>query len=142
MAMFSAMLRALDIVSIIILVIMMMILGNTIAMGVRERTGEYGVLRAVGFLPRHIATFIVGESIALGLVGGVLGIAISYPIVELGIGRFLEENMGSFFPYFRVDPKVAGAALLLSGLLGAAAAILPARGAARLSVIDSLRRVE
>ncbi len=142
MAMFSAMLRALDIVSIIILVIMMMILGNTIAMGVRERTGEYGVLRAVGFLPRHIATFIVGESIALGLVGGVLGIAISYPIVELGIGRFLEENMGSFFPYFRVDPKVAGAALVLSGLLGAAAAILPARGAARLSVIDSLRRVE
>ncbi len=44
-----------DIVSVVILLIMMLILGNTIAMGVRERTSEYGVLRAIGFLPEHVA---------------------------------------------------------------------------------------
>ena len=46
LAMFSAILKAMDIISVVILVIMMLILGNTIAMGVRERTSEYGVLRA------------------------------------------------------------------------------------------------
>src|SRR5208282_828492 len=62
---FSAILEALDIVSIIILLIMMLILGNTIAMGVRERTTEYGVLRALGFQPGHIRSFIVGEALTL-----------------------------------------------------------------------------
>src|SRR5262249_30699565 len=56
---FSAVLKALDIISFVILIIMLLILGNTIAMGVRERTNEYGVLRAVGFLPKHIAFFIL-----------------------------------------------------------------------------------
>ncbi len=59
LAMFSAILKAMDIVSAVILVIMMLILGNTIAMGVRERTNEYGVLRAIGFLPGHVALWIV-----------------------------------------------------------------------------------
>jgi putative ABC transport system permease protein len=51
LAMFSSVLKAMDLISAVILVIMMLILGNTIAMGTRERTGEYGVLRAIGFLP-------------------------------------------------------------------------------------------
>ena len=58
------MLSALDVISLIILLIMMMLIGNTIAMGVRERTREYGVLRALGFRPGHIRTFIMGEAIA------------------------------------------------------------------------------
>ena len=45
---------------------MMLILGNTIAMGVRERTHEYGVLRAIGFLPRHIAALVLGEAATIG----------------------------------------------------------------------------
>ena len=70
LAMFSAILKAMNIISVVILVIMTLILGNTIAMGVRERTSEYGVLRAIGFLPRHIALWIVGESLAMGVLGG------------------------------------------------------------------------
>src|SRR5258708_20849733 len=54
LAMFSSLLDAVDIISGVLLVIMMLILGNTIAMGVRERTGEYGVLRAIAFLPKHV----------------------------------------------------------------------------------------
>ena len=92
---------------------MMMILGNTIAMGVRERTREYGVLRALGFVPRHIRLFVIGEAVALGLVVGGLGILLAHPIVELGMGRFLEENMGAWFPYFRVDGKTYAGGLRL-----------------------------
>src|SRR5262249_6347190 len=69
MAMFSAVLKAMNVISGVILGIMTLILGNTIAMGVRERTGEYGVLRAIGFLPEHVALWIVAESLAMGLLG-------------------------------------------------------------------------
>lgn len=141
MAMLSAVLTALNIVSVIILLIMMMILGNTIAMGVRERTREYGVLRAVGFTPRHIAIFILGEAVTVGILSGLAGLAISYPIVELGMGRFLEENMGSMFPYFQIDKSTMVAAMLLAVGLSVIAAILPAWNASKLSVTDALRRV-
>ena len=141
MAMLSAVLTALNIVSVIILLIMMMILGNTIAMGVRERTREYGVLRAVGFSPRHIGIFIVGEAVTVGLLSGLVGVAISYPIVELGMGRFLEENMGSMFPYFRIEPTTMITAVMLTVALSTIAAIFPAYQASKLSVTDALRRV-
>ena len=142
MAMFSAILKALDIVSIIILLIMMLILGNTIAMGVRERTREYGVLKALGFSSGHVRTFVIGEALTVGVLSGALGLLLSYPIVELGMGRFLEENFGSWFPYFRLSASTAVVAVVLSVAIGALSSIIPARQAARLPVIDALRRVE
>lgn len=137
----SAILTALDIVSLVILGIMMLILGNTIAMGVRERTREYGVLLALGFRPKHIATFVMGEGITIGLLGGGLGLLISYPIVEQGMGRWLEENMGAYFPYFSIPTGVALLALGMAALLAAIAAVIPAYSASKLDVIDALRRL-
>src|SRR5215208_4108582 len=55
MGMISAILTAIDWVTLAIGVIIVLILGNTIAMAVRERTVEYGCLRAIGFRARHIA---------------------------------------------------------------------------------------
>ena len=141
MAMFSAIIKAMDIVSAVILGIMMLILGNTIAMGVRERTGEYGVLRAIGFLPGHVALWIVGESLLTGILGGLLGLAIAWPLINFGVGRFVEENMGAFFPYFRLETGNIALALSLSALLGVAAAAIPAWNASKLRVVDAVRRV-
>lgn len=138
--MISAVLKAVDAVSLVILAIMVLILGNTVAMGVRERTHEYGVLRAIGFLPKHLAVFVLGEAVAVSVAGGVLGVMVAYPFVQEGLGRFLEENMGAFFPFFRIDPATIVWALLLAVLLGALAAVLPAYGASRLKVVDALRR--
>jgi putative ABC transport system permease protein len=140
MAMFSAILKVLDIVSIIILAIMMLILGNTIAMGVRERTLEYGVLRALGFSPRHVVVFVMGEALTIGVLAGLVGLGLALPIVG-GMGKVLEENMGGFFPYFAVSPGVALAAIVLAIALAAVSSIIPARQAAKLTVIDALRRV-
>lgn len=137
----SAILKAVDVISVVILVIMMLILGNTIAMGVRERTNEYGVLRAIGFLPSHITAFIVGEAALIGAFGGIAGLALSYPIIERGLGRWLEENMGSFFPYFRIATTDSVLAMGLALGLGVIAAVLPAIGASKLRVTDALRRV-
>jgi putative ABC transport system permease protein len=141
LGMLSAILKAIDVVSLVILLIMTLILGNTIAMGVRERTHEYGVLRALGFLPRHLAVFIVAESIVIGVVGGALGIVVAIPLINQGVGRFLEENMGGFFPYFRVELDVMVAAQVLAVLLAAAAAVIPAYRAYKLNVTDALKRI-
>jgi putative ABC transport system permease protein len=141
MGMISALLTAIDVVSIIILAIMMLILGNTIAMGVRERTREYAVLRAIGFMPRHLGFFIALESIATGVLGGALGLLLAYPLVQHGLGRWLEENLGRFFPYFHIEPSTAGMAVGLGAFLGLVAAIVPAIGAMRLDITDALRRV-
>lgn len=137
----SAVLQGLNIISLIIIVIMMLILGNTIAMGVRERSSEYGALRAIGFLPRHIVLFIVGEATMTGFLGGLLGVAIAFPIIQLGLSPEVEKNLGGVFPYFRVETSVLIGAFALAGMLGMLAAAVPSVGAARLRIVDSLRRV-
>jgi putative ABC transport system permease protein len=140
MAMFDAILTAMNVVSVVILLIMTLILGNTIAMGVRERTSEYGVLRAIGFLPRHVAMFILGEAATIGILGGLVGVGLGFFVVN-GFGMWLEENMAGFFPSFKVAPSTAISAVVLAIALGVIASAVPAWRASRLSVIDSLRRV-
>jgi putative ABC transport system permease protein len=141
LAMMSAVLGAMNVVSLVILGIMMLILGNTVAMGARERTSEYGVLRAIGFLPSDIATLVVGEAATLGIAGGLAGLAIGFPIVNFGMGRYIEENMGGMFPWFRVTAATALSAIVLTVTLGVLAGVLPAIRSSKLKVVDSLRRV-
>lgn len=141
MAMFVSILRAMDIVSAVILVIMTLILGNTIAMGTRERTGEYGVLRAIGFRPGHVALWVVAESLVMGMLGGALGALIAWPFINLVIGKVIEDNMGNFFPYFHLEPSAVAIGVALAAVLGAAAAALPAWQASKMHVVDAVRRV-
>lgn len=141
LGMVSAILKAVSVVSVVMMAIMGLILANTIAMGVRERTHEYGVLRAIGFLPKHIMVFILGEGLFLGCLGGVIGLAASYVLVQKALGPALEENMGAFFAFFRVTPELALLSFVCAALLGLLAAIVPARTAAKLEVISALRRV-
>jgi putative ABC transport system permease protein len=138
----GAVLDALDVVSVVILAIMMLVLGNTIAMGVRERSAEYGVLRAIGFEPRHIRAFIVGEALTLSLVTSIVGLALAIPLVR-GASAFLEASLGQFFPYFRMtmSPFTAAVAVIVTLCLGALAALVPAIRAGRVPVADALRRI-
>lgn len=137
----SALLTALEIVSAIILVIMTMIVGNTIISGIRERTREYGVLRAIGFRPHHVIAFIVGEAATMGFFAGALGVAIAYAFIGKVVGPFLEDNLAQMFPYVQMNHWTAVAALFLATALPVAVAILPAYHTSRRPVIDSLRRV-
>ncbi|HKU41193.1 MAG TPA: FtsX-like permease family protein [Polyangiales bacterium] len=140
LGMISTMLDAMQLVSLVILLIMMLVLGNTIAMGVRERTHEYGVLRAIGFLPKHLSAFVVGEATVLGVLGGGLGVAIGIPLINSGVGRYMEENFSGFFPYFRVLERDVAIALALSIVLAVIAAVVPAYQAGKLHVTDALRK--
>jgi putative ABC transport system permease protein len=139
---FSAILGAFDLVSLVILLIMALILANTIAMSVRERTHEYGVLRAIGFPPKYILGFILAESVLIALVGGLVGVGLTTVLINFGMGPFIEQNMAGMFPYFRTPPWVLLVAATGAGVLGALAAIVPAVRASRLKVTDSLRRLD
>lgn len=141
MGMASTLLDAIQIVSLVILVIMLLILGNTIAMGVRERTQEYAVLRAIGFLPHHVIIFVLGEATALACAGGLLAVGLGVPFIDSGVARYLEENMAGFFPFFHLATRDMLLALFLSGVLAVCAALLPALRASRLQVTDALRKL-
>lgn len=139
---FAAILKALDLVSIVILLIMTLILANTISMNVRERTHEFGVLRAIGFSPKHVGGFILGESMLLALVGGLLGVGLSMLLINGAVGPVLEENVPAYFPYFSAPPAVLLLALALAAALGALAAAFPSVRTSKLRVIDALRRID
>jgi putative ABC transport system permease protein len=135
-------LRAIDVVSCIVLGIMMLLLGNTIAMGVRERTTEFAVLRVLGFGRKHIQAFVVGEALGLSLLAVVVGLALAFPIVDFGIGRILEENMGKFFPSFRMTPRTVLTAFTLTLCGGVLSAVVPAARAGRMQPAEAIRRVD
>jgi putative ABC transport system permease protein len=139
---FSAILKAIDVVTFAILVIIVLILGNTIAMAVRERTAEHGCLRAIGFQGKHLAALVVGESITVGLLGGLLGVGLSWLLVNQAMGPFIEENMGGFFPYFRIPGELIALGLGIAAALALVAAIWPAYRASKLKVVDALRTVD
>lgn len=139
-SMYGAIITAMDVVSVVILVIMAMIIGNTVAMGVRERTHEYGVLRAIGFVPRQLAGMVVGETLAVAALGGGLGVALALPVID-GFGKFVEDNLGNFFPYFKLEAQNIALAALLAAVVGLIAAVLPSLNVMRLDVTAALRRL-
>ncbi len=135
-AMTEAILLAIQAVSFVVIVIIMAVMANTMAMTARERSSEYATLKALGFSGGFVAMLIFAESIGIGLLGGAIGIAVTFPIA-----RAFTEQMGTLFPIFFVSEQTvlmqAGAAVLV----GAVAAAFPAWRTARLRVIDGLRAV-
>ena len=135
----GAILSALETASGVILIIMALILGNTLAMGLRERTPEVGVMRAIGFLPRHVRNLAMGEGALLGTVGGLIGVIVARPILG-GFGRAMAQfgflsNVG-----FKLSTGIA--TVLVAAAIGVAASSFPAVQAARLAIVDALRRQE
>jgi putative ABC transport system permease protein len=135
--MFGAILSALNVASILILGIVLLILGNTVAMALRERSQELGVMRAIGFGPQSLRLLVLTEAAALGLGGGLLGLALAFPVIEGAASRFVQESMD--FQALRVPLAVALIAAVSAALLGALAAALPLRHLMRLEVVDALR---
>jgi putative ABC transport system permease protein len=108
---------------------------NTLTMSVIERTREIGVLRALGASRWQVRRSIADESVVIGLIGALLGIA-----VGTGLGAALLQGLAAGIPGVEYRPPLATmAAVAVAGvLLGLLAAIIPARRAARLDVIRAI----
>jgi putative ABC transport system permease protein len=136
---FSAILTALDVVSYLVLAVVMSIVGNTLAMNVRERTHEYGVMRAIGFGSRQLGLLVLAEAALLGLLGAVIGVGLSYPLFENVVSHALQDAMN--FPPIVIHRRVAWIASALGIGLSVLAAAAPVYRVAQLRVTDALRRL-
>ncbi|HEY6223718.1 MAG TPA: FtsX-like permease family protein [Gemmatimonadales bacterium] len=135
-AMSSTIITSLQVVSFVIIGIILLVLANTIVMSVRERTREYAILKTLGFTGRHVAMFILGESLVIGVLGGVLGLLLIFPMIQ-GV----KQGFSAFFPVIGVSAFTAALVLGVAALSGLAAAALPAVRAVRLPIVTGLRTI-
>lgn len=138
-AMSGAILAAIRIVSYVILGIILLVVANTIAMGVREKTVDLATMLALGFRRRHVVGMVLAESAFIAFAGAALGL-LAAPFLTRAFGRIVARSFGSFpEPVLAVDTFVLSAvAALLVGLLAGA---VPALRAAHLPLAEGLRRV-
>jgi putative ABC transport system permease protein len=135
-AMSSAIITSLQVISVVIVGIILLVLANTILMAVRERTREYAVLKTLGFSARHLFALIFGESLLIALCGGLLGVALTFPMVA-GFGKALP----TFFPIINVAPLTIALALGAALIAGTVAALFPATRVVRTPIVAGLRTV-
>jgi putative ABC transport system permease protein len=123
--------------AILIIAIIVSLLGviNTLAMSVMERTREIGVLRALGASRWQVRRTMLDESLMITVAGAVVGVAIGTLIGVVWV-RGLDEVLPGMS--FHFPGAVALTVAVAAVLLGAIAAVLPARRAARLKVIEAL----
>jgi putative ABC transport system permease protein len=118
----------------VVFLTLLLITGNTMALAVRERTGEFAVLKAIGFSDRFVLLLVLAEGLLLAAVGGGAGLFLVHGLVS---GKDLTG--GLLLLYLTPAALAIGYALALA--TGGLAALLPALGAMRLQVVDALRRV-
>ena len=113
----------------------LLVAGNTMAQAVRERTGELGVLKAIGFTNGQVMALVLAESCLLSLIGGVLGLGLAWLVISRG------DPTSGLLPMFYLPPRDLLVGLGFSVGLGLITGIFPAVQAMRLRVADALRRM-
>jgi putative ABC transport system permease protein len=113
----------------------LLVAGNTMSQSVRERMGELGVLKAVGFTNWQVLALVLAESCLLALLGGALGLGLAWLIISQG------DPTGGMLPLFHLPLGSVFVGLSLSALLGIITGVFPAVQAMRLQVADALRKM-
>jgi putative ABC transport system permease protein len=114
---------------------LLLVTGNSMAIAVRERTGELAVMKTLGFPDASVLMLVMAESLVVAAAGGAGGLILA-KLFTLG-----GDPTRGMLPAFYLSNKslVAGFGLALAA--GAASGIIPAVGAMRLKIVDALRRV-
>jgi putative ABC transport system permease protein len=114
----------------------LLVSANTIAMSVRERVSEVGVLKVLGFTRGVILGIILTEAVVVSLIGGVLGVFLAFMLT--GVVR----KMPAFLDQLRhlsLTPPVAFLCLGIAGVIGLVSAFVPAFQASRIPILEALK---
>ena len=114
---------------------------NTMYAAVAYRTREIGTLRALGFSRLRIVSAFMVESIALALVGGVIGCLLALPVHGLSTGTTNFSSFSEVAFKFRITPALLAGGLIFAAVMGALGGFLPAVRAARIPVARALREI-
>jgi putative ABC transport system permease protein len=106
------------------------------AMSIRERTREVAVLRTLGFTRGSVLQLLLCESIAISLIGGLIGVALGTGailfIARPGMGMPISMHMTAF---------TALVAMVVAGLVGIVSGLIPSYRASNLGIVDALRHI-
>lgn len=111
----------------------LMIVGTTMVLAVRERTKEIAVMKTLGFPAPRIFRLVLGESLLLAFLGGALGLGAAWLLIS-AIGGALE----SFVPGFALSPEIALQGAAIMALLGLVTGFAPAWSAMRVNIAEAL----
>jgi putative ABC transport system permease protein len=117
-----------------VLFTILLVVGNTMAQAVRERTSELAVLKTLGFSDMTVLALVLAESLFVALVGGGLGLLLAWVFVQGG------DPTRGLLPAFYLPGRDIVTGVVLMVLVGIAAGLLPAVGAMRLKITDALRK--
>ena len=135
-AMTDAIVMAVRIVSFVVIAVILLVLANTMTMTARERMSEYAVLKTLGFGNRFLFFLISGESVTIALLGGVLGMALAFPVAHV-----FAEEMSTLLPVFHIHWQTLLLATALCLGIGLLAAAFPTWRAARIRIASALSHV-
>jgi putative ABC transport system permease protein len=113
----------------------LIVVGNTMVLAIRERTGEIAVLKTLGFTSMRIFKMVLVESCLLAFLGGLFGLAAAYLLLQGA-----SENLARFLPNLVLDQNIVLQALAYMLALGLITGIVPAINALRLNIITAFAR--
>ncbi|GAB2663420.1 ABC transporter permease [Arenimonas aestuarii] len=111
---------------------LLLVVGNTMAQSVRERIPQFAVLKTLGFSDNSVLGFVLAETLALCLIGGVVGLGLA-----TALGAVVAQAAGPMLP-IAVDARVWMAGIVAIFVLAVVVGLLPALRARRLKIIDAL----
>ena len=116
-----------------------LVAANTAAMSIRERRSEIAVMRSIGFPSTVIMSLLVSESLIVALSGGAIGCGVAFALFK--VFALNADALGPFIS-LRVPPIVLAETLGVAVLIGLFSAYIPARAAAKRSIVETLRQVD
>ncbi|HET8667675.1 MAG TPA: ABC transporter permease [Terriglobales bacterium] len=123
-------------IGLVVFFTLLLVTGNTMAISVRERTPELAILKAIGFSDRAVLLFVLGESVAIALVGGAIGLIFAMLAIPM-----LAQALSGMLPQLFLSPGLLAIGLGTAVAVGIISGVLPGIGAMRMRVVNALRRV-
>ncbi|ABF40621.1 ABC efflux pump, inner membrane subunit [Candidatus Koribacter versatilis Ellin345] len=115
---------------------LLLVVGNTMAMSIRERMRELAVLKAIGYTDRFVLVFVIAESVVVAFIGVAIGLG----LLLLSLPG-IEKALSSFLQFVFLPPQKAIEGVVITLFIAFLAGIIPAVNASRLRVVDAIRRV-
>ena len=115
---------------------LILVTGNTMAISVRERTGELAVFKAIGYSDLFVLFFVLAEALLIAIIGAAIGVVLSLMLIPA-----LGKALSGLLPSIVLSPGMLVFGVGIAVFTGLLSGLLPGIGAMQLRVVNALRRV-